>query len=181
MSKKSTAIVTRTFQYGNENESSWPPRFPTIKRGFAGYWDPEKKKFVEGRPPRPKTFGKAPNIIPDTLPGTFYHNGVCRETNSRSEINKWDKESGCITTGSKQPPDPSEYNRRIAERRKDGKESLLKAVAAIDSGNAPLTEKQRHECDIRNEVVSNALNFDAYNVVGRKDNAKGKRFKRFRK
>lgn len=174
-------IRTRSFQYGDENESSWPPKFPTTKRGFNGYWDSTKKKFVKGQPPRPKTYGKAPAVIPDTLSDKFYHNGKCRETNSRSEINKWDQETGCITTGGHVPPDPTEYNRRKAARRKDSREALNKAVAAIDSGNAPLTEKQRFECELRNEVVSSALNMDAHNIVGRKDNAKGKRFKRFRR
>lgn len=173
-------IKSRPFQFGDENEAAWPPRYGTGGTG-SYYWDQKKHKFVSGAPPAREVYDTAPFVISDSLKGAFYHHGACKWTDSRSELRAIDKATGCITTDKQIPADPSEQRRLKRERREDGTKALLKSVAQIDAGTAPISEELQAKCDIQNEVISNALNMDAFNVVGKKNNAKGKRFKRFRR
>ena len=172
-------IRSRVFVHGDEKESSWPPLFGTGGAGF--YHLDESGKLQEGPPPlRNVRYGDAPAVIQDTT-DWHYHQAACRWTNSRSEIKQMDRATGTITTDGKESAEPYRKSReeRVArERQKDIRESYKRAVAAIDSGNAPLSEETRAKCEHQNEIVSNALGFDAFNVAGKKDNGKGKRFRR---
>lgn len=142
------------------------------------YWDKQARKFVEGvPPPQGRIFGQAPYVIQDSIT-PYYHPAACQVIDSRKALRDVDKACGTITTDKRLPPDPSWAKEQARRRRADLTESLHRAVAAVDSGTAPLTEETRALCDRQNELVSSALNFDAFNVVGRKKNAKGKRFRR---
>jgi len=170
-------IRTRTFVYGDENEAEWPPMYGSGKGGRY-YRDKETGEFKEGNPPpRERKYGEAPIFISDTIK-PYYHPAAEKWTDSRSELNNLDKATGCITTDKIQPADPSRQKEAKAKRDKDRKEALLKSVAQIDAGCAPMTEETRAKCERQNEIVSAALNFDAFNVVGRKKNDKGKRYRR---
>lgn len=172
----SQRIVSRTFNYGDEKESSWPPQFGTGGSGVY-YWDKDARKFKEGFPPQNiKRYGEAPLVITDSIE-PFYHQGACAMVDSRSRLKDIDAACGTITTDKLQPADPSWAKAQQKRRHEDLKESLHKSIAQIDSGNAPLTEEQRAACERQNEIISKALNYDAFNVAGRKDNAKGKRFR----
>lgn len=174
-------IKSRVFQYGDDCESDWPPKYGTSQgRGSFGYWDSNLKKFVEGAPPQRQKHGEGPYIIGDTI-DKYYHPGACQWTDSRSKLKALDKDTGCITTDKKLPPDPSWQKQRQRERQEDSRKALFKSVAQIDAGTAPLTEETRQLCERQNELLSSALNFDAFNVAGKKNNAKGKRYKRRRK
>lgn len=172
-----TKIQTRPFIFGDEKESAWPPRFPTC-RGFRGYWDSESRTFKEGTPPpREKKYGDAPAIFTDSIE-PYYHPAAGITVDSKSALRDLDKACGTITTDKKLPPDPTEQKARAEKRRKEGTEALHKAVAQIDAGTAPLTEAQRAACTKENERLSSALNFDAFNVAGRKNDRRGKRWKK---
>ena len=170
-------IQTRIFQYGNEKESDWPPKFPTVK-GFHGYFDREKQEFVEGSPPVRKVFDKAPVVIADTI-DPYYHPKACITVDSRSKLRDIDNACGTITTDKLQPPNPSRQSELKAKIKKDRHEALHKAVAQIDAGTAPMSEETRELCKKQNEIVANALpGLDPFNAAGRKSNVKGKRYRK---
>lgn len=174
-----TKIQTRPFHFGDENESSWPPRFGT---GGAGIYHRDKAtgKVVEGPPPHTEVrYGEAPAIFTDTIE-PYYHPGAEQWVDSRARLRDCDKATGCITTDKLQPADPSWAKEQERRRRKDLTECLHKAVAQVDAGTAPLTEEQRAACTRENERISSALGIDAFNVVGRKNDKRGKRWKRRR-
>lgn len=146
--------------------------------GTFYHWDADDQKFKEGPPPcKLKIYGQAPYVISDTT-DWYRHPATGVHTNSKSRIRDMDKATGCITTDKKLPPNPSRRIENERRRRKDATESLHRAVAMVDAGTAKLTEEVRAKCDQQNDIVSKALNFDAYNAVGRKNNPKGKQFRR---
>lgn len=170
-------IVTRKFNYGDEKESSWPPQFGT---GGSGVYhiDKDTGKLKEGHAPCTDVkYGQAPYVIGDNI-DPYYHPAAQCYIDSKSNLERVDKAYGTITTDKKLPPNDWSTRERARAVRKDQHDALHKAVAQIDAGTAQLNEEQRALCDQQNEIVSSALNFDAFNVVGRKDNVKGKRFRR---
>jgi len=142
------------------------------------YWDKEIKKWSE-TPPPPQfpIYGQAPAIVTDTIE-PYKHPATGQWTDSRSALRDMDRATGTITTDKKIAPDGSKQKDLEKQRRKDIREAMHKAVAAIDNGTAPLTEEVRAKCEQQNEIISKALNMDAFNVAGRKQNAKGKKFRR---
>lgn len=171
-------IRTRLFNYGDEKESTWPPLFGT---GGAGLYHYRDGKLQEGPPPSNiKKFGEAPFVIQDTIE-PHYHHGACRWTDSRSEINQFDKATGCITTDKRQDVAPylrAREKRLADERKKDINQAMQRAVNDIDYGMAPLSEETKAKCAIQNEIVSDALGFDAFNVAGRKKDPRGKKYRK---
>jgi hypothetical protein len=91
-------IKSKIFEYGNEHESEWPPKFGTNNgKGGIYYYDKEKEQMVEGYPPnKNNSYGVAPMVVFDSMPKT-YHEAACREVESRKEWARLDKEYGCIT------------------------------------------------------------------------------------
>jgi hypothetical protein len=162
-------IRTRTFQYGNEKESSWPPTFGTAAgKGFVGYWDEEAQEFKEGYPPpRVQPFGQAPMYFSDVMEEQR-HPKTGEPVTSRSRWQAIDKATGCITTGPNESPsikrkrDPKAEDAEMIHR-------IKKAAAMIDAGTAPLSERTRERCKQQNELISNTLGMDAANVLGRKN------------
>lgn len=170
-------IQTRVFEYGNEKEADWPPMFGNRKSGVS-HWDPIKKKMVEGYPPRKEpVFGKAPMVIQDSMDAER-HPMTGETVDSRARWRRIDRENGLVTTDRHEPASDAPIRKRDAEIRKDRSRALRKAVAAIDNNMAPINEETRVLCERQNEIVSKALNFDAFNVVGRKKNARGKKHRR---
>lgn len=170
-------IVSRPTQRGDECESKWPPDHGTGEAGVF-YWDRDSKKFKPGYPPqRFEKFGEAPYVIQDTIE-EYYHPAACVTVDSRARLRDLDKVCGTITSGEKLAPDPTWHKQQEKARRKDLHECIHKAVAQIDAGTAPLNEEQKARCTAENERISNLMGFDAFNVAGRKNNAKGKRYRR---
>lgn len=173
----SEKIQTKVFNYGNEKESEWPPRFGTRETGRF-YWDKEKQKFCEGTPPRHPVYDRAPNIITDTI-DEYYHPGACTFVDSKSRLRDMDKACGTITTDKKIPPNKQAKIDRERELAKDRHDALHKAVAQIDAGTAPMTEETRELCKRQNEIVASAMpGLDPFNAVGRRNNKRGKRYKK---
>ena len=109
----------KIFSYGNENESSWPPRFPEKSNGFIGYWDKETNTFKEGFPPNPNPkYENAPQIIFDSIKAE-YHKGACRVIESRKEWELADKEHNTITFGSIKDSKPKLDAFYAEKKRKD--------------------------------------------------------------
>jgi hypothetical protein len=178
--KKEEKIVTRTFQYGDEKESSWPPKYGSRDAG-SFYWDKETQTFKRGYPPNPNPkHGTSAAIIMDTI-DPYYHPASCTVVESRSRLKMIDKACGTITTDKPIPADPSWQKEREAALKKDRHEALHKAVAQLDAGTAPLSEETREMCRIRNETVSRALGIDAFNAAGRINDPRGKRYKRLKR
>lgn len=168
-------IISRTIKQGNEKESSWPSQFGEGRRGV---FHVKKGEVKEGYPePETEKLGKAPMYISDTCK-PFYHQGAMRWTDSKSKIKMYDQACGTITTDKYIAGNPDRKKQLHAQRRKDIRESIQKAVGQIDAGNSPLNEEQRALCARTNEIISNATGIDAYNAMGRVSNAKGKRYKR---
>jgi hypothetical protein len=108
-------IKSKIHNYGDENESEWPSRFGTGEKGI----------FRFGEVYQPKIYGQAPIAIMDSMPKT-YHEGACREVESRKEWNRLDKEHGCITFGSQEEAQRP-LKQRIKEEKTDYKKGLRKA------------------------------------------------------
>lgn len=175
---KEERIVTKIFNYGNEDESKWPPKYGTGGGSGVFYYDKETRTMKEGYPPNQnKKYGEAPYIILDEME-PYRHPATGQVLTSKKALAETDKACGTFTTDKQQITDGSVQRARKKARAEDSKKALLKAVAMVDSGTAPLSEETRALCDIQNEIVSSALNMDAFNVVGRKNNGKGKRFRR---
>lgn len=173
-------IQTRIFNYGNEQEADWPPVYGTQEKGTF-YWDKEQQKMVAGYPPNPHPKqGEGPFIITDTIE-EYYHPAAEKYVDSKSQLKMLDKACGTITTDKKLSADPSWRKENDRKRKQDLHDSMHKAVAQLDAGTAPLDREVREKCERQNEIVSEALGFDAFNVAGRKANAKGKRFRKRRK
>lgn len=170
-------IVTRPFKAGDKCESEWPPKYGTGGSG-SYYFDKEAGCMKEGYPPpKFKKFGEAPYVIQDTI-DPYRHPATGVVVESRKALYEMDNACGTITTDKKLEPNKHRAVQLARELKEDMKKAREKAIAQIDSGTAPLTEETRTLCEQQNEIVSKALNFDAFNVAGRKDNAKGKPFRR---
>lgn len=90
-------IQSKVFNYGNEKEASWPPRFPPKRNSGRFYWDNKAQEFKEGNPPNPNNnFGEAPQVIFDNMKPQ-YHAGECREITSIKEWDSADKQHGLLT------------------------------------------------------------------------------------
>ena len=169
-------IQTRSFNYGNEKESEWPPMFGTGEHGH--FWrDKETGKMTREPPKREEKFGEAPYVITDTM-DEYYHPKAQVYVDSKSKLREIDSVCGTITTDKMQPAETSWRREQKRKRIEDHHKAVHTAVAQIDAGTAPMTEETKHLCEVQNEIVSKALNFDAFNVAGKKDNAKGKKYRR---
>jgi hypothetical protein len=171
-------IRTKTFNYGNEKESEWPPQFGEGARGLFWY-NRETKEITTEPPKRPETYGQAPIYISDTLRTPYYHPAAQKWTESRSELNALDDKTNTITTDKVIPGDPTKQRQLLYERKLDSTRALHKAIAAIDSGNAPISEETQAICDQENERITKQLGVDAFNIVGKKNNAKSKRLRKY--
>ena len=139
------------------------------------YFDEETKQIKEGFPPsKIDHFGDAPYIIGDEI-RPYYHPGVCRVIESRSELRMADSVCGTITTDKKQEPNANFTKYQKEARKRDGKRALEKAVAMIDSGTAPLTEEVRAFCDRENERIAKTTKLNPYNIAGKKNDKRGKK------
>lgn len=136
-------IRSRIHAYGDKNEASWPSIYGTGEKGTF-HIDPVTGHAEPGPPPNTNLqFGEAPMVIFDSMPKT-YHDGVCREIESRSEWAQADAESGCVTFGSRKDATPKvdEFNARKAKRAELRKASKT----ALDVYRANPTEvKQKLE------------------------------------
>lgn len=172
-------IRTRVFNHGDEKESSWPPLFGT---GGAGVYHYRDGKLNEGPPPRPETYGQAPFVIQDTIE-PYRHPATGQWVESRAALNAIDKACGTITTDKHQSAEPyakAREKRRREESKRDVHQAMRRAINDIDYGMAPLTEETKAKCAIQDEIVSERLGFDAFNVAGKKDNPRGKKYRRKR-
>jgi hypothetical protein len=169
-------IMSRPITSGHEHESEWPPREAAAEPGRY-YWDAATRTFKRGhKPDTTPRYGEAPlvstgNLTPQRHPMT----GEVIDN-----LQKWeaaDKATGCFTSGSDERA-PDRRAEHARKRQEDYRQAREKAIAQIDNGTAPLTEETRELCRIQNDVVSNALNFNAHDVVGRKDSRNGKRLRK---
>lgn len=174
----SQQIKSKTLKRGHEHESTWPSEFGTLKEGRY-HWDAETKTFKPGsKPTNIKKYSKAPMVLNDTIE-PFRHPVNGKLITSKSQLKKVDEACGTVTTRERPPPAPQDLRKRLKEARaKERRAALDKAVAAIDNGMAPLSEETRALCAQENERISQKLGFDAFNVAGRKNDKRGKRFKR---
>jgi len=172
----SNKIQTKPYRAGDEKEASWPPLEGTYDTTPV-YWDSDKKKLVKGYPPQRTKEVNAPYVIGDTMPD-YRHPKTGQVIDSKSKLRRIDEANGTITTDKLIPASPTKQREREYQRKLDNHNALHKAVAQLDAGTAPLDEKTRAMCDATNERISSALNMDAFNVVGRKTNAKGKKYRR---
>lgn len=170
-------IQSRPIDTSDPCASSWPPLEPANEPGLY-HWDVETQTFKWGPPPNPHPkFADAPSIIIDTIEPYRHPGGECW-VDSKSRLRDLDKACGTITTDKPIAADPSWQKEQATARRKDLHDAMHKAVAQVDAGTAPLSEEVRAQCERTNQIISSNTGMDAFNVAGRKNNAKGKRFRR---
>lgn len=173
-------IQTRVFNFGDKHEADWPPLFGTQEKGVF-YYDKESGKMLPGYPPNPHPkLAEAPTIIQDSI-DPYYHPAAQKVIDSRSQLRDIDKACGTITTDKKLDPDSSWRKEQERKRREDLHVAMRKSVAQIDSGTAPLSEETKALCAKQNEIVSERLGFDAFNVAGSKRDARGKKYRKRRR
>lgn len=172
-------IQSRPYEHGDPKEcTSWPPKFPRKDVKGTWYWDEEKREMVRGLPPpKHNEFGRSAYIISDSMEA-YRHPASGELIESKSRLKKVDHMFGTITTDKKIPPDPTKAKQLERERHEDLRKSFRKSIAAVDAGTAPLTEEVRAKCAITNEIMSKALGFDAFNVAGKKNDPRGKKYRR---
>lgn len=151
-------IKSKIFNYGNEHEADWPPKFIETPRGLVGYFDKETLTFKEGYPPNPNNnFGTPPSVIFDSIKPT-YHEAAQRVVDSREEWNRLDEEHGCLTFGS------IKESRRVADkaakdaaralkndRRKASEEALKMVRANPREINQKLNKQAEKQLEIANK------------------------------
>lgn len=171
-------IVTKIFNYGDKNESTWPPQFGTGGSGLYHY-NKETRTMEEGPPPPQNIkFGEAPFIIMDEME-PYRHPATGQVLTSKKALAETDRVCGTVTTDKHQVPDGSAKRQRQKERAEDSRKSLLKAVEMVDAGTAPLSEETRALCEIQNRIVeANLPGFDAFNAAGRKNDKRGRRYRK---
>jgi len=146
--------------------------------GKVYHYDKALGKVVEGYPvPQHDYFGDAPIFISDTIQ-PYRHPATGQWTDSRSTLRAIDKATGTITTDKKLAPDSSKARREEERRRQDWKRCMREAVRMVDDGTAPMSEETKALCRRQNEIISAATGMDAFNVAGRKRDARGKRYRK---
>ena len=139
--------------------------------------DKETGELVEGYPPyKFEVYSEAPMFISDTMNPTR-HPMTGTVVESRRMWQDIDKATGCMTTSTHVPP-KSKRQEWLKASSEERKKAMLKSIAQLDAGTAPLNEEQRELCRIQNDIVSDALNFNAHDVIGRKNSDSGKRYRR---
>lgn len=142
------------------------------------FYDKELQKVVEGYPPCPNIkYGEAPFIITDTI-DPYRHPATGTWVESKKALRDIDKACGTITTDKRLAPETSQYKENLRRRRQDLHDSMHKAVAQLDAGVVDMPEEIREKHRIQNEIMSSALGFDAFNVAGRKNDKRGKKYRR---
>lgn len=151
-----SAIKSKIHNYGHEHEADWPPRFPENPKGLVGYWDPETKTFKEGYPPNPNNqFGVAPIVMFDSMPKT-YHQGACREVESRAEWERLDRECGTLTFGSiNEPRKYVEKGSKAQDRelKKDRRRAAEEALKMVRANPREISQKWEKEAEKQKEVA----------------------------
>jgi hypothetical protein len=165
-----TEIKSKIFNYGDENEGTWPPQFGTGEHGTF-YIDANGEAQAGYPPPRNIKFGDAPYFISDSME-PYRHPATGQVVESKSALRAIDNATGTITTDKKLPPDPSRNIRLRQEAKQKRMEHLREVVQLVDSGNAPLTEDLKQICKQRNQVIKETTGLDAFNVAGEKKNGR---------
>lgn len=150
-------IKTKLFNYGNEKESSWPPRFGTNdNKGAVFYVDHETGKVKEGYPPpRVEKLAEAPQVIFDSMPPS-YHEGACRMIESRKEWERADKEHNTVTFST---VDESKrhikkgIDRERQEIKQDRKQASEKAIRHYKENPQSIREKLNKRAEEQEEVL----------------------------
>lgn len=171
-------IKSRIINRGDENESSWPPLMPSENK-TPMYFDKETQTMKEGYPP--PTFvphGQAPYYISDTIQ-PYRHPKTGEITDSKSRLKQIDAATNTITTDKVIKVDSSRDWVRKREASEDRRRAILKSIAQLEAGTAPLTEEQRAICTEKNyAIASQNPGFDPFNCVGRVNDPRGSRYKR---
>ncbi len=146
--------------------------------GRTYYFDKATQKMVEGYPPcKNERYGDAPFIITDTI-DPYRHPATGTWVESKRALKDIDRACGTITTDKQIPADASWAKENRRRRQEDMHKSMHKAVAQLDAGVVNMTEEVREKHRVQNEIVSSALGFDAFNVAGKKNDKRGKKYRR---
>lgn len=162
-------IKTKSFNYGDKKEASWPPKFPKKAKGVLGYWDKEKQKFVEGRPPNPNNqFGIAPIAIFDSMPPT-YHEAACQMVESRKEWDRLDRETNSLTFSNvKESRSHVEKGskEKARELRKDRRRASEEAIKMVRANPKHINQKLQKEAEKQRKTAKQiANNYDLHNEL----------------
>lgn len=147
----SSKIQSKIHNYGNINESEWPPRFPKKNNAGRYYFDKETQTFKAGSPPDTrKIYGKAPTVKLDSMPKT-YHHAAGRDVESRKEWERLDKETGSITFGSQEEAERN-TQKRLADEKKALKADRRKASSTALQMHRENPKEMRERLQKQREV-----------------------------
>jgi len=147
---------SKIHKYGGDCESDWPSQYGTRERGIF-HIDRDTGEATAGYPPqRHETHGQAPMVLFDSMPKT-YHEGIGRQIESRKEWEQADRESGCVTFGSKESAKPTLTDQKKLQIRKaDSKQAILETCKMYEQnpevvkGKAAAIRKEQKESAKRN-------------------------------
>lgn len=160
----SDKIQTRPFQFGDENEGTWPPRYPSGEKGLF-HVDRETGKVREGPPPpRIEKFAQAPYIISDSME-PYRHPMTGQVLESKSALRETDKATGTITTDKPFKPDPAIAKEKREKAKADKAQALRRSLGELRAGVSHLTEEKREQCRRADEALTQKLGWDVSKVL----------------
>lgn len=146
-------IKSKIFNYGDKNESEWPPRFGNRKSGRS-YWNKEKKCMVEGSPD-PSHISKAlDNFTSDVIdPTESMING--KHYSSKSRLRRHYKDHGKREVG-------NDYL-NATEPRDDtpiasAEDDIREAKRQIQWGEAKNSEYTKYLCNLNDQILKRRMN-----------------------
>lgn len=144
-----TKIKSRVFKRGHALESNAISDYGTGEKG-RWHWDKETREFKRGNPPpRVIKYDRAPGIIGDEMPETYCH------ADGKHYTSKKKMEAAHKALGFEQchgEPDSS-WKADEKDTLPEVTDYVDKAYNLLKNGEAPLTEKEKAQCKIANEVL----------------------------
>lgn len=136
-------IQTKIFNYGHENESSWPPKYGTGEHGVF-HISKESGTCERGYPKRNNlNFGSSAYVIQDTI-DKYYHPGGRIWVDSRKDLETVDKVTGCITSDKMIESDSQARRQREEDYNNDRKQAVLRAIEEDRAGTIkPVKQVER--------------------------------------
>lgn len=148
-------IKSKIHNYGDENESEWPPRFPKRSAGgFRGYWDSEQKKFIEGRPQTIQERKALNDFTSDTIDPTQSMINRKHYT-SKTKLRRHYKDHGKREVG-------NDYL-NATEPRDDtpippAEDDIREAKRQIQWGEAKNSEYTKYLCKLNDQILKRKFN-----------------------
>lgn len=152
-------IKTKTFKYGHEHESEWPPKFGKGKRGIF-HISKETGKLQEGYGPRKERYAMDQFTTDDIKPFQSMVDG--QVFTSKSKYRKHLKTHGYKEVGNESTARKTsvyEKQQEVKANSEKRREQIRMARELVKNNMSGLTEYDKHRCEIINRNLRN-YNYD---------------------